>query len=228
MSFFENCIELSKIDMAQLQDAALPAVLVGNQINIYRVILNLVGNAIKFAPAGSVELSVVLGRQVDDENVFVKIIVKDTGIGIPKDKQAVNGLTFLEASQPVVEYTPSRLQVIDLQGCIAIIETEARAREMLSMVEQLLDSTFIPEITSAYQKDDEVELKKALHKFLGSLCYVSTPALKRALLELQAVLKENQEVREQAYQVFLEEVRQFKIAYSALKHWDAVKAFIYT
>ena len=130
---------------------------------------------------------------------------------------AVDGLTFLEASQPVVEYTPSRLQVIDLQGCIAIVETEARAREMLTMVAQLLDSTFMPEITSAYQNHDEVELRKALHKFLGSLCYVSTPALKRALLELQAVVKENQEAREQAYQVFLEEVKQFKTAYSALK-----------
>lgn len=123
MSFFENCIELSKMDMAELKnisqpfsmpkimesihtlfvpsaiakqllfvvhhDVHLPAVLIGNQINIYRVILNLVGNAIKFTSSGSVDLSVVLDQRLDDENITVKIIVRDTGIGIPKDKQKI-------------------------------------------------------------------------------------------------------------------------------------------
>ncbi|MBP9764550.1 MAG: hypothetical protein KBD03_04430, partial [Gammaproteobacteria bacterium] len=61
------------------------------------------------------------------------------------------------------------------------------------------------------------ELRKALHKFLGGLCYVSTPALKKALLELQTAAQESQATREQAYQAFLEEVKQFKTAYSALR-----------
>ena len=121
ISFFDNCIELSKMDMAQLQDVSqsfsmakiiesihalfvpsatakrltftvhhdekLPAVLIGNQVNIYRVILNLVGNAIKFTSMGSVNVSVFLDRCVDDKNIFAKIIVQDTGMGIPKDKQ---------------------------------------------------------------------------------------------------------------------------------------------
>ena len=481
MSFFENCIELSKMDMAQLreinqpfsmakiveaihslfvpsatakklffsvsQDPQLPAVLVGNQINIYRVILNLVGNAIKFTPSGSVNLSVVLDQKIDDENIIVKIIVQDTGIGIPKDKQsvifeklqrltpsyynrqeghgiglyivdqyvqamqgsievnstegvgskfivtiplkiaaadevsivippklsaqevpaarvpepiprsfsnaetqmqkanapwvllvednpliqavtkqmlqttqvnvdvassgqealalfepkkyslvymdiglpdmdgyevsqrlraieaetkspktpilaltahatvdiktfcigagmqgvlnkplsckqaqqifdryimnntavAVEGLTFLEASQPITEYVPSQLPVIDFSGCVAIVETAARAREMLSMVTELLDSTFIPEIQAAYEQSDDLELRKALHKFLGSLCYISTPALKQATLDFQMVVKEKLATRERAFQTFMHEVKQFKMAYSTLQ-----------
>lgn len=123
MTFFENCIELSKMDMMQLRevnqafsmekiveaihtlfvpsatarqlifnvyfDSQLPAILLGNQINIYRVILNLIGNAIKFTPSGSVSLSVLLDRRIDDENLILKIIVEDTGVGIPKDKQKI-------------------------------------------------------------------------------------------------------------------------------------------
>ena len=480
LAFFENCIELSKMDMVQLkdvnqafsmakivesihalfvpsatakqlvfnvhEDAQLPAVLMGNQINIYRVILNLVGNAIKFTPSGSVTLSVVLDHKVDDENIIVKIIVQDTGIGIPKDKQkiifeklqrltpsyynrqeghgiglyivdqyvkamqgtievesaegmgskftvtiplkiaasdevnivipptlsvqevpaarvpepttpsfaisrdqevkidaprvllvedspliqavtkeilrtsgasvdvassgkeavdlfvpgkyaliyldiglpdmdgyevsqrlraiedaahavrtpilaltahaavdvktfcagagmqgvlnkplsckqaqqaleryvlrkptAVDGLQLLDVSEPVSSHLPSRLEVIDLPGCVAVVESEVRAREMLSMVTELLDSTFVPEIQAAYEKSDDLELRKALHKFLGSLCYISTPALKQATLDLQTAVKEKLATRERSFQTFLHEVRQFKIAYSTLQ-----------
>ncbi|MEA5496435.1 SpoIIE family protein phosphatase [Limnoraphis robusta] len=50
-----------------------------------QILHNLVGNAIKFTPAGQVE---VLAEAVDLEgdNKFVKVIVSDTGIGISEDK----------------------------------------------------------------------------------------------------------------------------------------------
>lgn len=122
MSFFENCIELSKMDMAELQaiekvfsikqltesiydlfvpratqkkllfsvhlDANLPSIIIGNQNNIYRVILNLIGNAMKFTEKGSVDLSIKLDKRVEDD-LIIKVIVKDTGIGIPKEKQKI-------------------------------------------------------------------------------------------------------------------------------------------
>lgn len=48
---------------------------------IERVVLNLLSNAIKFTPAGG-DISVYMS--VEDDNV--KVSIKDTGCGIPKDK----------------------------------------------------------------------------------------------------------------------------------------------
>lgn len=469
MSFFENCIELSKMDMSELQiidqvfsinkivdaihelftpsatakklsftthqDPAIPALLVGNQINIYRVILNLIGNAIKFTSQGEIDLSVKLHERLDNENIIVKIIVKDTGMGIPKDKQqiifeklqrltpsyynkqeghgiglyivdqyvkAMNGtievdsdigqgstftisiplkiakedeskivippkltakevpaveiaepfvpwkasinapeqnaphillvednpliqtvtkemirsagakvdvasdgkealelftpekyaiiymdiglpdmdgyqisqhfraieaekhapqtpiialtahagidikelcisagmqgvlskpLSFIQAKQILEYYIDKKsvaveglqiletsLKIIDFAESAKLVGSEARVNEMLIMLMQLLDSTFLPELSTAYKNKNDEELRKALHKFLGSLCYVSAPALKAATLEFQKTVKENLPTRIQAYNKFLLEVEKFKKLCLTLKN----------
>jgi len=46
-----------------------------------QVLLNLLGNAIKFTSAGSIKIS------VDRQNGTLRFSIKDTGIGIPKEKQ---------------------------------------------------------------------------------------------------------------------------------------------
>ncbi len=60
-----------------------------------QILLNLLSNAVKFTEHGSVILSVGVEKQ-DDNNVVLLFKVKDTGIGIPKDK--LNGL-FKEFTQ---------------------------------------------------------------------------------------------------------------------------------
>jgi len=60
--------------------ARVPPVL-GNEMNLRRVLDKLVGNAIKFTPAGgSIRVSLA------QENSNVVLIVADTGIGIPSDR----------------------------------------------------------------------------------------------------------------------------------------------
>ncbi len=60
-----------------------------------QVINNLIMNAIKFTNEGSVTLSMDLLEETD-EHLLVKISIKDTGIGIPKEKQQ---LIFEEFTQ---------------------------------------------------------------------------------------------------------------------------------
>lgn len=53
---------------------------------IERILFNLLSNAFKFTPQnGSVSVEINMNRR--NENVLLEIIVKDTGIGIPKDKK---------------------------------------------------------------------------------------------------------------------------------------------
>ena len=51
---------------------------------IRQILMNLVGNALKFTTKGFVSVSVV-GKQIDNNNMEMKISVQDTGIGIESD-----------------------------------------------------------------------------------------------------------------------------------------------
>ncbi|MFO0879426.1 MAG: ATP-binding protein [Gemmataceae bacterium] len=60
----------------------LPARLVGDPLRLRQVLLNLVGNAIKFTDRGDVRIRASLS-EVQPDRVQVQIEVRDTGIGIP-------------------------------------------------------------------------------------------------------------------------------------------------
>jgi len=69
-------------------DSALPEAVDGHHDSLYRVLLNLVGNAIKFTKQGGVTLRANLLKRTDDNNILVELQVHDTGMGIPEDKHA--------------------------------------------------------------------------------------------------------------------------------------------
>ena len=60
----------------------VPKEITADANRLSQVIINLVGNAIKFTQAGKVELQVALDR-VEDNCACIHFSVRDTGIGIP-------------------------------------------------------------------------------------------------------------------------------------------------
>ncbi len=63
----------------------LPIYFIGNRLFINRILMNLLGNAVKFTDAG--EISVLVSEEKEEEDrVWFNIAVKDSGIGIPSDK----------------------------------------------------------------------------------------------------------------------------------------------
>jgi CheY-like chemotaxis protein/anti-sigma regulatory factor (Ser/Thr protein kinase) len=68
-------------------DPALPQWLQGDPLRLKQVLLNLVGNAVKFTAQGRVRLSATLSQQ-QATRVWVQFEVTDTGIGIAPEHQA--------------------------------------------------------------------------------------------------------------------------------------------
>ncbi len=64
----------------------IPDALIGDPGRLRQVLLNLVGNAIKFTDEGEVAVNVAVDERGKDD-VRLRFTVRDTGIGIPEEKQ---------------------------------------------------------------------------------------------------------------------------------------------
>jgi PAS domain S-box-containing protein len=76
----------------------VPDCLIGDVGRIRQILVNLVGNALKFTEEGEVLVDIQLQSQNDNDNeVVLHVQVKDTGIGIPTEKQKSIFESFTQA-----------------------------------------------------------------------------------------------------------------------------------
>ncbi len=68
-------------------DPNLPGIVLGDVVRVRQVLINLVGNAVKFTSEGKVELGISLVSR-DNQDLRIMFSVRDTGVGIAEDKQA--------------------------------------------------------------------------------------------------------------------------------------------
>jgi len=78
----------------------LPERVIGDPTRLRQVMINLIGNAIKFTSDGEVSLRIALEEHTGKE-VVVHFAVRDTGVGIPKDKQQAIFDPFTQADGSV-------------------------------------------------------------------------------------------------------------------------------
>ncbi|AHE65858.1 ATP-binding protein [Legionella oakridgensis] len=85
---------LSKhLDLQFDYDESLPNYVIGDNVRIHRVVLELVSNALNFTDTGFVTVKVEFAKK-EDSKLIIKIIVKDSGIGIPPEKKQEIFLQF--------------------------------------------------------------------------------------------------------------------------------------
>jgi len=76
--------------------ASVPDALVGDPGRLRQVLINLIGNAIKFTEQGEISLEVRAASHLNG-HVHLQFAVTDTGIGIPPDKQSAIFSPFVQA-----------------------------------------------------------------------------------------------------------------------------------
>ena len=75
----------------------LPHALLLDRIRLRQILVNLVGNAVKFTDKGSVEVRVSWEKQDASSQITLIIDIQDTGVGIPKDKLDTIFKPFVQA-----------------------------------------------------------------------------------------------------------------------------------
>ena len=88
------------LDLAIGAHPDVPAVMFGDAMRLQQVLVNLVGNAIKFTEEGEVAVSIEVARRFGDQ-VLLDIRVSDTGIGMTPDQQANLFNAFMQADASV-------------------------------------------------------------------------------------------------------------------------------
>ncbi|MDE5440990.1 response regulator [Bradyrhizobium sp. CSA207] len=80
-------------------DATVATAVHGDPVRLNRILLNLIGNAIKFTPSGGIGLNATAARH--DDHILLSITIRDTGIGIAPDMHERIFEDFVQADDSI-------------------------------------------------------------------------------------------------------------------------------
>lgn len=131
IDLFTPKAEEKKLALRWWADTSVPTTLLADPIRLRQIIVNLVGNALKFTEHGSVTLSVKNIPLSDSKDYLLEFSVRDTGVGIADNKL---NLLFQSFSQlhPTInrKYGGTGLglaickQLVELMGGTIFVESE--------------------------------------------------------------------------------------------------------
>jgi CheY-like chemotaxis protein len=111
-------------------DAAVPRMLRGDPGRLRQIVVNLLGNAIKFTMRGEVLLRVTM-EAATPQDVVLHVSIRDTGVGIPLDRQKRVFEAFTQADSSMTRaYGGTGLgltissQIVELMGGRIWVESE--------------------------------------------------------------------------------------------------------
>ena len=127
---FDHEVNRRGLKMEIRMDESIPPVVIGDSGRLTQILINLVGNAVKFTEQGSITIEANLLKR-DNSQIDIEFIVSDTGIGIPKDKIGLIFESFTQASSTTTrKYGGAGLglaitrKLVELQGGNLNVESQ--------------------------------------------------------------------------------------------------------
>ncbi len=96
----KGCAQQKGLSLTVTLAPDVPAAVAGDELRIRQILLNLVGNALKFTASGGVRLAAEIESAAADD-IAIRFSVADTGIGIPEDKRKTIFEPFRQADGSV-------------------------------------------------------------------------------------------------------------------------------
>lgn len=88
VNMFKPALQQKGITLTQQYDNNIPDFFFGEALLLDRILLNLLGNAVKFTEKGNINFAVALLKKANGR-ATVKFTITDSGIGIPEDKISI-------------------------------------------------------------------------------------------------------------------------------------------
>ncbi|WP_434035818.1 ATP-binding response regulator [Formosa sp. 4Alg 33] len=128
--------------------------ILGDPFRVRQILYNLVGNAYKFTESGEIKIETKTFKNVD-RKPFLQILVSDTGIGIPIEKQSI---IFEEFTQ-IESHSEKKYEGFGLGLTISKKLANLLGGELSFTSEEKKGSTFILTLPIAYSVKPVVKLK---------------------------------------------------------------------
>lgn len=94
---FKDKIHEKGLDFETVRDARVPTQLIGDPTRLNQILINLLGNALKFTSIGKITIQTRV-RHITDDNATIQFSIIDTGIGIETSKQKAVFERFTQAT----------------------------------------------------------------------------------------------------------------------------------
>jgi PAS domain S-box-containing protein len=111
----------------------VPHYLIGDSVRLRQVLINLLGNAIKFTKQGAVNLSIKL-KQHDEHQVRLLFTVTDSGIGITLEQQAKLFLPFSQVDDGFTRnYEGTGLGLVISQDLVKLMDSHIKVESTFGL-----------------------------------------------------------------------------------------------
>jgi len=172
-----------RLEIIYYVDPGINSHIFGDGFRLRQILVNLIGNAIKFTEVGEIFVQVGINNQ-EEESVLLEFSVKDTGIGIPADKieSLFKPFTQVDAST-TRKYGGSGLGLAISANLVKLMEGEIRVESEpgkgsdFRFTIKTYFTTAPPEINDAVDKLKAIGEKRIL--------IVDDNATNRRILQLQ-------------------------------------------
>lgn len=159
-------------------DHRIPTYVMGDNTRLYQILINLLGNSIKFTEKGEVKLKVDLFEE-NKKSVKVRFEIRDTGIGIAPDKIDYIFQSFTQANTDTTrKYGGTGLglaitkSLLELHNSQILVESELGKGSVFS---------FIIEFNRSVQSNLQVENNAQIQPLSGNVLVVDDNEINRLL-----------------------------------------------
>lgn len=142
-------------------DPMLPNALIGDSIRLSQILMNLIGNAVKFNENGTIWVTIELIELTHDAKYLSKFTIKDDGIGIPKEKQKAIFDEFSQVQNKNYNYQgtglglPIVVKLLALHGSTIELQSEVNKGSAFSFILPLEANLTVKRVTDNNNTNEE-------------------------------------------------------------------------
>ena len=155
LQVFGDAVIRKGIKMRYSPGKKLPASVITDPLRIQQVLLNLVGNAVKFTEEGSIQVSTTW-RQTEPSKGNLRFVVKDTGIGIEPNRLAAIFEPFTQADSSMTRrFGGSGLGLTICRNILQIMGSRLEVKSKVGVGTEFSFELEVEETQSEHLSDSE-------------------------------------------------------------------------
>ncbi len=143
-------------------EQGLPKILWLDETRLKQILINLLGNAVKFTQQGEIELKVEK-LNISDKNITLRFSVRDTGIGIPLEKQQHIFDAFTQENSSISKrYGGTGLGLTISNNILGYMGSHLSLNSTLGKGSVFFFDIEVPYEISETSEDEELKIEKVL------------------------------------------------------------------